>query len=166
MSRAMNLALLFSFSLHLALALLFTYSSAERFPLTLLAVEFKKGSVEPKRLVKKNHVMKKAALSSSPSAFDPVEATSSSQLSAAPVLGSSLGIQVEYPRLSRVLNEQGEVVVEVSDGKAVKVFSSSGHARLDEAAMRATRGALEDGVVSSENPLPLRIRYMFSLTGK
>lgn len=79
------------------------------------------------------------------------------------VLGSALGIQVEYPRLSRILNEQGEVIVEVSPNQPAQISSSSGHVRLDEAALVATRDAAQSGRLTLGKEA-LKIRYVFRLT--
>jgi TonB family protein len=81
------------------------------------------------------------------------------------ILGSSLGIQVEYPRLSRLLGEQGSVVVEVAqDQNAPHVFSSSGFPRLDQAAVEATKKAKQSGMLAAEKQDPLRLRFVFQLT--
>ena len=67
-----------------------------------------------------------------------------------PVTAGGLGIAVTYPRLSRLLREEGRVVVGLHAGGAVSVATSSGHERLDRAALAAADSALKSGRISAE----------------
>jgi TonB family protein len=53
---------------------------------------------------------------------------------------SALGIDVIYPRLSRVLREEGTVLIELNpEGPGSRLIKSSGHQRLDAAALAALK---------------------------
>ncbi|MCX7978895.1 MAG: TonB family protein [Bdellovibrionaceae bacterium] len=66
------------------------------------------------------------------------------------VFGHDLGISVQYPRISRLLGEEGEVKVEVHrsrDQVEARVLSSSGYPLLDEAALAAIKSAINLGLL-------------------
>lgn len=103
------------------------------------------------------------ALSTSPS-----EAVTSENVStdipSAPIDGASLGLKAAYPRLSRILGEQGLVIVAVKqvEGKMVGVIdSSSGFERLDQAALDAVQGWI--ATASSSAIKAEKIRFIFKL---
>lgn len=82
--------------------------------------------------------------------------------------GAELGIEAAYPRLSRLHNESGQVLVGVrktAADDAVIVHTSSGFARLDEAALSATRSALTRGLLDSRlrDRSDLQITFDFKL---
>lgn len=95
-----------------------------------------------------------------------VAATSDS----ATVLGSSLGIDASYPRLSRVLRETGVTILSVhreSSGSAtIRVANSSGSARLDQSALSATQDAFDRGLLTESltEHETLRLSFIFRLT--
>jgi TonB family protein len=56
------------------------------------------------------------------------------------VSASTLGININYPHLSRVLREEGVALVELDiSGSSVRLLKSSGHQRLDTAALAALK---------------------------
>ena len=80
-----------------------------------------------------------------------------------------LGVHVVYPRVSRILKEEGRVVIRVhgseKSGSAARIQISSGYPRLDEAALKATEQALNTGVIKMYAGLnPFEIPYVFRLT--
>lgn len=79
----------------------------------------------------------------------------------ASVLGTDLGIEVVYPRLSRELGETGQVLVEISKSEP-RLYSSSGFSRLDEAAISAIRQAITSGLLKQTE---LKVTFIFKLTG-
>ena len=77
------------------------------------------------------------------------------------ILGSDLGIHAQYPRLSRVMGEQGTVEINVQD-EEVSVLQSSGFARLDSSAMKATTDAIKNGLLAENlRSGNLQIRFIF-----
>ena len=87
------------------------------------------------------------------------------------VLGTDLGIDVLYPRLSRELGESGQVLVEVrknTDQKLdePKLYTSSGFSRLDAAAINAIHQAIASGLLKQafQSRDNLRITFIFKLT--
>jgi TonB family protein len=80
-----------------------------------------------------------------------------------PVSAASLGLRAVYPRLSRVLGEQGNVTVgvAVANGDVVKswIGRSSGLSRLDDAAKKAVsqwKPSRNDGTLEIEFQFKLR----------
>lgn len=56
------------------------------------------------------------------------------------VSASTLGININYPHLSRVLREEGVVLVELDiSGSSARLLKSSGHQRLDTAALASLK---------------------------
>lgn len=55
-----------------------------------------------------------------------------------PIHGSDVGIEVTYPKLSRILGEEGRVLVKI-EGSGPKLISTSGHERLDKAVLDTIR---------------------------
>lgn len=94
-----------------------------------------------------------------------------SNTDSASVLGSDLGINVVYPRLSRVLKEFGSVIVGVQknpDGSlsSPTILSSSGFQRLDTAATEAVIKAVAKGELkaAATDKSQLKITFIFKLT--
>jgi len=162
----LTLAILFSIGIHATVVFVFIYIPSRPFHFSFLSVEFKKGQTKTHSVAAKPHASgkEKGAINRiSPS----VESSQpSAEKEAAPILGAAFGIRVEYPRLSRLMNEQGDVVVEISDLKSLRIFSSSGFSRLDDAALAASRDAVQDGLVNSVAKFPLKLRYVFKLTSE
>lgn len=87
------------------------------------------------------------------------------------IMGSSLGLPVEYPRLSRIFGEEGRVRVDVIRDKTqqadavVGIGFSSGFSRLDESAMSAVKKALAQRLLDSywENGNRLEVTFIFKL---
>lgn len=76
-------------------------------------------------------------------------------------IGQEIQIEVEYPKISRRLGEEGRVTLSFSvsdDGeiKDVKVIHSSGFSRLDEAAIQALSKHIFSGPV---NPTEVTIHF-------
>lgn len=72
-------------------------------------------------------------------------------------------IRPDYPRGARRRGEQGDVLVEMrvdADGRVTdaRVVATSGHAELDEAALRAVRAATFVPARSGETPVPSTAR--------
>jgi len=84
------------------------------------------------------------------------------------LLGSEIGIHVTYPRISRALKEQGQVLIGVEHNSSLqaKVAQSSGFVRLDESALSATQQALKSGLLTDlfVEREKLQIRFIFKLT--
>lgn len=80
------------------------------------------------------------------------------------VMGRDIGINALYPRLSRIIGENGLVVIEIKNDIAT-VLKSSGYARLDQSALIATQEALKAGQLSQllENKTNIQIRFIFKL---
>lgn len=97
-------------------------------------------------------------------------ASSGAAFDSATVLGSSLGIDASYPRMSRVLKETGVTILSVhreSSGSAtIRVANSSGSARLDQSAVSATQDAFDRGLLneSLSQHQSLRLSFIFRLT--
>ena len=100
--------------------------------------------------------------------------TASAAESALPAAGTELGRRIAagrdpaYPTMSRKLLEEGSVdlAIEVgNDGglRGVRVVSSSGHARLDEAALAAVRAWTFKPRTGAEPSKVYRQRFVFRL---
>jgi TonB family protein len=84
------------------------------------------------------------------------------------ILGSDIGINAQYPKLSRMMKESGQVLIEViqnNETSTVRVLESSGFPRLDESALSATRSALENGRLTTyfKNQNRMQISFIFRL---
>jgi TonB family protein len=86
------------------------------------------------------------------------------------VLGEDLGVHPRYPRLSRILGEVGTVKIIFpklnSEPQQVRVAQSSGYARLDNAALEASRKALAEGLFATHAWAgdTIRVTFVFRLT--
>lgn len=115
-----------------------------------------------------------------PANSDEVEARSSSRSPAAPptstpAAGTALGRRIAsgrdpaYPAMSRKLREEGSVDLAIdvaNDGRLrdVRIVASSGHPRLDEAALSAVRGWTFKPRTGEEPNMVYRQRFVFRLT--
>ena len=172
------LCLGFSVLLHLQAVVLFMVDSGKKTSSLLVAVEYRPRSEvsEPRDLSKINKDFPKKFAShthsfntkykSRPALID--GDIGNSELPE--VLGTDLGIEARYPRLSRVLGEQGKITVEFSahsnsQPETLKVLSSSGYSRLDQSAMDATRDALLKGLLADplKDRQSLRVTFIFRL---
>lgn len=99
-----------------------------------------------------------AATTPSPAADNPTTEIGAPQETA----GTALGIRPHYPKLSRMMGEEGTVTIEASPSGAT-VVESSGFGRLDEAALAAVTHALEEKILTASAP-PARIKFRFALT--
>lgn len=88
----------------------------------------------------------------------------------ATVLGSSLGIDASYPRLSRVLRETGVALISIrkeSSGRPIiAIAHSSGYTRLDQSALSATKDAFDRGLLTEylSRHESARLSFIFRLT--
>lgn len=87
------------------------------------------------------------------------------------LLGEDVGIQVQYPKASRVLGETGEVQVGLqknSQGQIEDVFirRSSGSKNLDEAALKSVKANLNQEKIQSLWPQgnTMILTFIFQLT--
>lgn len=85
-------------------------------------------------------------------------------VSAPLVRATDSGLRVPYPRLSRLMGEEGRTLIEIGSNRTARISLSSGFARLDEAALESVRSALEDGRLALAER-PRSIEFIFKLTG-
>jgi TonB family protein len=67
------------------------------------------------------------------------------------IQGADLGINATYPRLSRVLGEKGQVLIDIKHGSLgleSSVSHSSGYERLDRSALSAIQDAVHRGLLT------------------
>ncbi len=81
------------------------------------------------------------------------------------ITSGDLGLKAKYPRLSRVLSEEGRVIVLVHTNekghvKKMSVSNSSGFVRLDEAALDAVGNSR---MVTYEKNSQIKISFLFKL---
>jgi len=152
MNRPLALCLLLSIAAHLLLSVSYGQRPEEQ---VLVSVELREQSPESRKQTGNlNHPGSRIPLTASRIPDRPLAAPES-----APVLGSALGLATNYPKLSRILREEGEVLIRLSD---LAVLQSSGHPRLDESARASVREGLDKGILK---PGDTQIRFIFKLRG-
>ncbi len=97
------------------------------------------------------------------------EAANSAQLDSPAILGTSIGLKINYPRLSRQLGEQGQVLIEIrkyGNNLDPKISRSSGYPRLDNAALLAIHDGIKNDQLlgSLAGRDQLRVSFIFKLT--
>lgn len=90
--------------------------------------------------------------------------TGGSRVDAGTAEAGALGVSAWYPRLSRLLREEGRVLLEIGADRTPRVLESSGFERLDRAASAALARALAEGTVDAERAP--RIAFIFSLKSR
>lgn len=150
-------------SLVLHIAALYPFTSSDPLNEKRVLIEIESSSAP--RNSKTSETVKKVKKSrSSPSSAHGISEKTVHDL----ILGSDIGIQAIYPRLSRSLGESGEVHISIDrllPQPHITVSQSSGFARLDNAALEATRRALEENLLSHlrTDRSHLRIKFVFRL---
>jgi hypothetical protein len=151
-----SLAIIISVLLHVGL-FSFLLSSKDSDSMVLISVQYQGGDGADPDTIRSNtdkpnlsdlNKSQNLAVSQGSKPSTSVSVGSSAKPSAAPVSGASIGVRVNYPRLSRVLGESGQVQIEIlKSQRAVILQTSSGFKRLDESALVAVEAALKAGTL-------------------
>lgn len=162
----MKLYLLMSILLHLALIYLVRPSTSVQEPVVSIKIEYRKGQERSKNSA--TETSKKNTKAEDSVSVSSQESTSQQEGNS--VLGESIGVRAVYPRISRELGEEGTVLVEIHlSAKGEYEFRlvppSSGHERLDQAALSAVAASLENGVLKNflENKKAAILTFIFRL---
>lgn len=141
--------------------------------LNILPSKFEKLQVARSEEIKKNIgkpipnpvlTKKTAAAVASSATLSAPAAIPVAEASSVPLTSTALGIKALYPRLSRILAEEGVVTISVSANatgtKKITVLSSSGFLRLDRSAIEALK---TNGSLHLKPNTQLKISFNFKL---